>query len=397
MSNRPEPEIRHAPSRRLKIVAAGCVAVLVLIVGVGVLSRAHDSEKLTDWTHDQAIPTVEVIRPALNSGDQSLVLPGNVQAFYNASIHARVSGYLKRWYVDIGAPVKAGQLLAEIDTPELDQQLARARADLATAEANRQLAATTSDRWAGLLAKDAVSRQEADEKAGDLAAKASLVNAARAAVDQLRAEEAFKRILAPFGGVVTTRTTDIGALIAAGTPNDPGLFTVSDVHRLRVYVKVPQSYSAQIKPGLTAALSLPEYPGRTFEAKLSSTSDAVGEQSGTLLVELQLDNNDGLLKPGDYAEAHFALPAPGGMASVPASATIFRQNGLAVATVDSRNRILMKPITVRTDLGATIEVGAGLSPGDRIVDNPPDSLADGDLVRIAGASAARLAASRPGA
>ena len=326
MSNRPEPEIRHMPSRALKVVAAGFAVLLVVVVGVGLLARAHDDEKLTDWTRDQAIPTVEVIRPTLTSGAQSLVLPGNVQAYYNASIHARVSGYLKKWYLDIGAPVKAGQLLAEIDTPELDQQLARAKADLATAEANRQLAATTSERWAALLAKDAVSRQEAEEKAGDLAAKTSLVNAAKAAVDQLRAEEGFKRILAPFDGVVTARNTDIGALIAAGTPNDPGLFTVSDVHRLRVYVKVPQSYSAQIRPGLTATLSVPEHPGQTFEAKFSSTSEAVGEQSGTLLVELQIDNHEGLIKPGDYAEVHFALPAPGGLASLPASATIFRKS-----------------------------------------------------------------------
>jgi RND family efflux transporter MFP subunit len=395
MSSRPEPEARHAPSPRLKAVGAVCALGLVAIVVVGLVTRAWDSQKLADWTRDQAIPTVEIIRPTVGSGAQTLVLPGDVQAFYNASIHARVSGYLKRWYVDIGARVKAGQLLAEIDTPELDQQLARAQADLATAEANRRLAATTSERWAALLAKDAVSRQEAEEKAGDLAAKTSLVNAARAEVERLRAEEAFKRIVAPFDGVVTARSTDIGALIAAGAPNDSGLFTVSDVHRLRVYVRAPQNYAAQIEPGLVALLTVPEYPGRSFAATLSTTADAVGEQSGALLVELQTDNEQGLLKPGDYAQVQFSLPAPAGLTSVPASATIFRKSGLAVATVDSRNHIVMKPITVRSDLGATVEVAAGLSPGDRIVDNPPDSLADGDLVRIAGASARRLPGARP--
>jgi len=395
MSN-PSEVLHHKPVRRLKLAIAMGLGAAALIVGGGLLSRSLAHRSLSTWTRAQAIPTVVVIHPGRQSGPQFLVLPGNVQAFYTATIHARVSGYLKRWYQDIGARVRASQVLAEIDTPELDQQLARAKADLATAEANQRLAKTTSDRWAGLVAQDAVSRQDAEEKAGDLAAKTSLVNAARAEMDQLRAEESFKKILAPFDGVVTARSTDIGALIAAGTPNDPGLFTVSDVHRLRVYVQVPQRYSSQIKPGLTATLAVPEYPGKTFPATLSSTADAVGAQSGTLLVELQTENPNLVLKPGDYAQVRFALPSAAGLVTLPASATIFQQGGMAVATVGSDNHIIMKHISIGRDLGIYVEVASGLSPDDRIVDNPPDSLANGELVRIAGASARAIAATGGG-
>jgi RND family efflux transporter MFP subunit len=361
------------------------------------IGRALAGRDVSAWTREQAIPTVAIISPQGGAGSNSLVLPGTVRPFYDAQIHARVSGYLARWYTDIGAKVKSGQLLAEIDTPDLDQQLARAQADLAVAQANERLAATTSHRWSGLLTQDAVSHQEADEKAGDLAAKSSLTNAARAAVQQLRAEEAFKRIVAPFDGVVTARNTDIGALIAAGAPNDPGLFAVSDVHRLRIYVRVPQDYSSQIAAGATATLTVPEYPGQAFNASVSSTSGAVGDRTGALLVELQMDNPDGKLKPGDYAQVTFALPAHAGLLSVPASATLFLPKGLAVATVGANDRVVMKYVAVSRDLGTRIEISSGLSPTDKVVDNPPDSLEAGDLVRIAGSSAHSPAGAEQGA
>jgi RND family efflux transporter MFP subunit len=392
-----DPEaLRPDPQRWLRPAGLIGAAVAVLIVAVGLVSRVRANQDVKAWTSEAAISTVSVIAPTTVSGDQTLVLPGNVQAFYDAQIHARVSGYLKHWYQDIGAQVKTGQLLADIDTPELDQQLAQAKANLATTIANQSLAKTTAARWTSLLSDDAVSRQEAEEKTGDLEAKSSLVKAAQAEVQRLEALEAFKRITAPFDGVVTDRTTDIGALIAAGTPNDPGLFTVADVHRLRIYVKAPQSYSADLHPGQTAALSVPEHPGQTFMATLVSTSGAVSDQSGTMLVELQIDNASGALKPGDYAQVRFALPAPAGVIRLPASALMFRRQGMAVATIGPGDHVVMKPIAIARDLGASVEIASGLSPSDRVIDSPPDSLNNGEVVRVAGATARRANAPAAG-
>jgi RND family efflux transporter MFP subunit len=354
------------------------------------------SQQLQTWTEAQAVPTVTLIAPTPANGEQDLVLPGHVQAFYDAQIHARVSGYLKRWYQDIGAQVKAGQVLADIDTPELDQQLAQAQANLSIAKANQRLAVTTAGRWTSLLASDAVSKQEADEKSGDLDAKTSVVKAAEAEVHRLQALEAFKRITAPFDGVVTGRTTDIGALIAAGTPNDPGLFTVADVHRLRIYVKAPQAYSADIHPGMIATLTVPEHPGQTFTATLASTNGAVSDQSGTMLVELQIDNAGGLLKPGDYAQVRFGLPAAVGTVRLPASALMFRRGGMAVATLGANNRVVMRPIAIARDLGSVVEIASGLAPGDRVIDSPPDSLTGGEVVRIAGPASKRANSAQEG-
>lgn len=378
--------LRHRPIRWLK--PAGVIGLVVAagVVGAGVLSRSMASQSLKQWTAAQAIPTVRVARPDASLGDQSLVLPGQAQAFYTATIRARVDGYLKRWYDDIGAKVAAGTVLAEIDTPELDQQLAQAKADLATAIANQRLAQTTAKRWNSLLSQDAVSRQEAEEKNGDLDAKTALVNAAQANVQRLQALEGFKRIVAPFSGVVTARNTDIGALINTGNPNDPGLFTVSDVHRLRIYVSVPQSEAAQIHPGEPVTLSAPEYPGRTFQATLVSTSGAIAAQSGALLAEAQLDNPDGALKPGDYVQVTFAMPSQAGALRVPGSALIFGEDGMTVAVVNATGRVTLKKVTIARDLGSTVEIAAGLSPTDIVVDDPPDSIVNGELVRIGGAA-----------
>jgi multidrug efflux system membrane fusion protein len=378
--------LRHTPPRRLKLYGLIALGVAAVVVVAGVLSRASANQTLRTWTNDQAIPTVSVIR--LNDSAQgALVLPGDVEAFNTAPIHARVPGYLKRWYADIGAPVKAGQILAEIDTPDLDQQLIQAKADLATAVANQQLSATTAQRWAGLVAQDAVSRQDADNKNGDLAAKTALVASARANLDRLQALEGFKRIIAPFDGVVTTRSTDIGALISVGGPTDVPLFTVADERRLRIYVRVPQSYTASIKPGMTATFTVPEYPGRSFTATLATTADAITPQNGTLLVQLQIDNTDSALKAGDYAQVRFALPAAGAL-QAPASALMFRDAGMAVAAIGPDGRVAIKPVQMGQDVGPTVEIAGGLTAADRVIDNPPDSLRAGDRVRIAASGGA---------
>jgi multidrug efflux system membrane fusion protein len=380
MPDQPDTSRRVSP-RRLKIVGAAAAVVAVGVVTLGVITRVSADQNVGTWTNAQAIPTVKVISLG-QTGLQTLVLPGDVQAFNTAPIYARVSGYLKAWYLDIGASVKAGQTLAEIDTPELDQQLAQSKAALQTSIANQHLSDTTARRWGGLLSQDAVSQQDADMKNGDLAAKNAMMAQSQANVAQLQALESFKRITAPFDGVVTTRSTDIGDLINIGGPSTVPLFTVSDVSKLRIYVRVPQNYSAGIQPGMTAQFTVPEYPGRTFTAQLAASADAITPQSGTLLVQLQIDNTDRALKPGDYAQVRFSLP-PNGAIQVPATALMFRDNGMSVALVGAGGRVTMKPVTVVRDLGTTVEVAAGLTPADRVIDNPPDSLRPGDQVHIA--------------
>jgi RND family efflux transporter MFP subunit len=383
-SQQPEDIKRYSVPRHLKTIGAVVVVLAVGVVAVGLIGRVHADQRAGAYASQQLVTNVKVLDLGGVNGGGNLVLPAGVEAFNDAPIHARVSGYLKRWYVDIGSPVKAGRLLAEIDTPELDQQLTQAKADLATAQANEALSQTTATRWAALLTRNAVSRQEADEKNGDLAAKRSLVNAAQANVDRLKATEAFKRIVAPFDGTVTSRSTDIGALITVGGASDVPLFTVSDERRLRIYVHVPQSYIAEVQPGMMASFTVPEYPGRTFRAPLLTTSDAVNTQSGALLLQLQIDNADGALKPGDYAQIRFALPAQSGVVLLPATALTFRTNGMAVAVVGQNGRAVVKPVQIGRDFGQNVEVGAGLSPSDRVIDNPPDVLETGDAVRVVG-------------
>jgi RND family efflux transporter MFP subunit len=380
--------LRHQPPRRLKALGVTALGLAVGIVAVGTLSRVHADQTLRRRTSAEAAPVVRLANVGGgDAGGQALVLPGAVQAFYDAPIHARVSGYLKRWYADIGSRVKAGQLLAEIDTPDLDQQLNQAKADLATAAANQQLSQTTASRWAGLLAKDAVSHQDADNKNGDLAAKTALVASARANVQRLQALESFKRITAPFDGVVTTRSTDIGALITVGGVTDTPLFTVAAENRLRVYVQVPQNYSADIKPGMTASFTVPEHPGQVFTAQMATSADAITPQSGTLNVQLQIDNSGNQLKPGDYAQVRFTLPANGAVIRLPASALMFRDSGMSVAVLGRSGRVAIKPVTIGRDFGATVEIADGLTAADRVIDNPPDSLRAGDVVQLARAGA----------
>jgi RND family efflux transporter MFP subunit len=377
------------PSRRsLRIAAVVAAVIAVIVVVVGILSRAHETARTRTWTRAQEIPAVATISPTRESGSQNLVLPGALQAFYNAQIYARVSGYVHGWYDDIGAHVKKGEVLATIDTPELDQQLIQARADLVSAQAAMQLAKTTAVRWKTLLAQDAVSKQESDEKNGDFLVKSALVNASEAGVQRLQVLKGFAKITAPFDGFVTTRKIDIGALVNAGAAAaaNSELFDVAEVDKLRLYVRTPQSYISRIHPGMGAVITVPEYPGRTFPAVLTSTSNAVNDNSGTLLVELLVQNPGDVLKAGDYAEVTFDLPTTGptssGSLRLPSSALLFLKTGLEAAVVGPDDRVHLRPVKVGRDLGSSMEISSGLSTTDRVINNPPDSIAEGELVRV---------------
>ena len=358
--------------------------VVALIFAVwGVISRVHSRSKLATDTNTEAIPQVTTLKPARSPASENLVLPGNVQAFFEAPIYARTSGYLKMWYTDIGTPVKKGQLLAEIDSPEVDQQYSQAQADLGTAHANSQLAITTNERWKGLLATKSVSQQDADTKASDEAAKRAAEAAAAANVARLRDLESFKRVLAPFDGVVTQRTTDIGALIAAGQNAGNALFRVADTSKLRIYVLVPEPYAAVTVPGMQSELRFAEHPGKNYDAQAVRTSNALDPSARTLQVELQLDNHQGEVLPGAYAEVHFKLPSSAQTLRLPANTVLFRAAGMQVATVDNSDKIKLKNILQGRDFGKTIEVLDGVDQNDVVVVNPPDSITDGVAVRIA--------------
>ena len=365
------------------LIIGGALVCLIAILGIGL--RLHAQSQVKQWTDVQAIPTVDVVSPQPTAKTEELVLPGTLSAYFDAPIYARVNGYLKRWYVDIGAHVHAGQALADIETPELDQQIHQVEADVVTAKANDALDKLTADRWKKMLASQSVSQQEADEKAAAYAVSQARVDEAQADLDRLKALEGFKHVVAPFDGIVTARNTDVGNLINAGAGGKGSeLFRVADEHEARVYVDVPQTDAGQIKLGLTAQLQLPENPGVTVPAKVAAISDAVSVASRTMQVELMADNPDHLLLPGDYVEVRFQIPAPLHVMQLPTTALIFRKEGLQVATVDHQNHIVLKPIQLAEERGAVVEVNLGLLPEDRVVDNPPDSIAGGELVRIAG-------------
>jgi len=366
--------------KRTGIIAA---VAAIAVVGIGIGTRVHSQAQLATWTHDQSTPTVNVIHAKPSAATTALTLPATLQALQSAPIYARTSGYMRKWFVDIGDNVGRGQLLAVIDAPEVDQQLAAARADLQTARANQQLAATTATRWRSMLGKDAVSKQETDEKVGDLAAKSAVANAARANVSRLQYQQGFTRLTAPFAGVVTTRSTDIGALVTAGSAASAPLFTVSDVSKIRAFVKVPQAYSAQVRPGMEVQLTLPEYPGRTFNAVMTRSAGAVDTGSGTVLVELLADNSDRALKPGAYSQATFPIGGAGNAVELPASAMIIGKNGTQVAVLDAGGKVRLKTVTIGRDLGDRVQISAGLTPADQVIDNPPDSIQSGDKVQVA--------------
>jgi RND family efflux transporter MFP subunit len=363
----------------LAIVAAA------LLVVFGILPRIQARTALRQETARMAVPTVAVVQPKRSAPAQEIVLPANVQAFADAPIYARTNGYLKRWYVDIGSRVKEGQLLAEIDTPEVTQQLRQARADLGTTQANLNLSKITADRYQGLLKTDSVSKQESDNAAGDYEAKQANVQSAQANVRRLEELQSFQKIYAPFSGVITARNTDVGALINSGSTGGNGneLFHIAQPDKLRVYVSVPQVYSQAAKPGLTADLTLAEFPGRRFQGKLVRTANAIDPASRTLLVEIAVNNPTGQLFTGSYAEVHFKLPTPASSLILPVNTLLFRSEGLRVATVGQGQKVELKQITLGHDFGGEVEVVAGLDGNENVIINPPDSVTDGETVRIA--------------
>lgn len=370
-------------SGTLKKVGIGAAVIALAVVAFGVATRISATNDLETVAEQASMPTVSVVSPTAAQGGDGLVLPGNVQAYNSAAINARTNGYVRRWLADIGDRVQAGQTLAILDAPEIDQRLAQAKADYQTALANQRLAATTSKRWNAMLAQDAVSQQEADEKAGDLAAKTALANAALASVRELNALHGFTRLSAPFSGVVTSRSAQVGALVVAGNAASQPLFTVSDVHRMRIYVRVPQVYSSQIHAGMKASLSLPEFAGREFEASLTRSANSVDAQSGAMLVELQADNSDGALKPGAFAHVRFAIEGAAGGLRLPGSTILAAEDGPSVALVGSDGKVTLRRVTIARDEGKTVLVSVGLKPGDKVIDSPPDSIRTGDRVRVA--------------
>jgi RND family efflux transporter MFP subunit len=382
----PEPSTDESDKnlrRKIRRYSLILLVVALSLAAWGELSRVRARSSLGKESAAAAIPAVITVTPNRTSLGEELVLPGTVQAYIEAPIYARTSGYLKDWRTDIGTQVTKGQLLGEIETPEVDQQLSQAEADLATARANESLSNTTNVRWKGLLATESVSIQDADEKAGDAAAKKAAAASAAANVARLRELESFKRVVAPFSGVITARNTDIGALINAGQSAGAELFRIADVHKLRIYVQVPEAYAAATSPGLEAELRFAEQPNKAFTAKTVRTSNALDPTLRTLQVELELDNAHREVFPGAYAEVHFKLPASAESLRLPANTVLFRAAGLQVATLDGQKRVKLKSIVQGRDFGNTIEIVSGLEPNDVVILNPPDSLTDGVLVRIA--------------
>jgi RND family efflux transporter MFP subunit len=380
--------------RRLTIAGISAASLAAIVVVMGLTSRKMADAKLSQWTEEQAIQTVAVVTPDTRGKRTTLDLPGRLEAYTQAQLYARVSGYLKEWKADIGTPVKAGDLLAEIDAPDLDQQIMQAQASLASAQANLTLAQATLQRGQQLINSGAVSKQDLDQRAADSANKDGLAKSAQANLDRLRVREKYKRITAPFDGLVTTRNTDVGALINAGSGGAP-LFIVSDTGKLRVYVNVPQNYVPNIRMGTKAKLSVPEYPGKTFPAIMEASAQAVDVASGTTRMLLIVDNAGGQLMTGGFTNVSFELPHPEMAINVPASALIFNQTGLRVATVDDSNRVILKEVTIARDLGREVEIGSGLTPEDRVIESPPDGIASGDQVRIAGIPQKADAAGKP--
>lgn len=374
---------RRKLKSRVKRYALIAVVVAVVLALWGIGSRIESRRQLRKSTEQDAVLTVATAKPELSNAGNELVLPGIVQAYIESPIYARTNGYLRVWYTDIGARVHKGQLLAEIETPEVDRELAQARADLDTAEANFALSKITNDRWQGLLKTQAVSKQDADNRAGDAAAKGAMVESARQNVKRLSDLESFKRVLAPFDGVVTARNTDVGYLINAGQAPGTELFRVADIHKLRIYAQVPEAYAAATETGLRAQLHFAERPGKSYEADTVRTSNALDPSARTLQVELQLDNREAQLFPGSYTEIHFRLPSSTETLRVPANTILFRADGLQVAVVQEQGTIKIKKVDQGRDFGKTVEILTGLDPQDAVVVNPPDSIADGMHVRIA--------------
>ncbi|HZU25792.1 MAG TPA: efflux RND transporter periplasmic adaptor subunit [Bryobacteraceae bacterium] len=366
-------------------IVVGAVAVLLgVFIHSGIASRVAAESALVHETREAAVQDVSVTHAKLSDATEEVVLPGNIQAFTDSPIYARTNGYLKRWYADIGTRVSAGQLLAEIDTPEVDQQLQQARADLETAQANYKLAQSTAARWQFLLKSQSVSQQETDEKVGDLNAKKAMVDSAASNVRRLEDLQSYEKVYAPFDGVITARDTDIGALVSAGSTSGHELFHLASINRLRVFVSVPEVDQRAARSGARADLTLTEFPGRTFPGAIARNSSAIDPASRTLLVEVDVNNPSRELLPGAYVSVHLKMPSKVQALTIPVNTMLFRSEGLRVAVVRD-NRAQLTPITIGRDFGNEVEVVAGLRPSDPIIVNPPDSLVAGAKVRVTGA------------
>jgi len=394
--NEPSPydAARAAPVK----IGRGLIFLLIIagaVAAYGVVERRRDERELASWTQQQAIPAVSLISPGRETGTREVVLPGDVEAYFDASIHGQVSGYVSAWRADIGAQVHKGDVLAVVDTPELDERISAAQGELEKAKANLTLAKVTADRWSELRASAAVSQQAADEKESDLSAKTAELSAAQANFDRMKALKAFANIVAPFDGVVTGRNVDVGSLVRDGSSPTP-LFSVADVHKMRIYVRAPESYAAEMKVGVKATFELPEYPNRQFTAKIDTTSRAIDKKSRTLLVELIADNPQGLLSPGAFTRVRFAIAGDANAMTLPANALLFREDGASVAVVGADSRVTLKKVQISRDFGNDLEIAGGLDPQARIVANPPDSLAEGEQVRVVPGVAGSEAAAAPG-
>jgi RND family efflux transporter MFP subunit len=382
--SQPDRNASRPVPRRFALVGGAFALLAIAVVAYGLGTRQAQNAHLQEVTEAQAAPVVALVTPASVSNSAVLDLPGRLEAYIQAPIYARVPGYLKSWNHDIGAKVKAGDVLAEIDTPDLDQQLAQARADLSVAQANAKLAQIGAERWQSLASTDAVAKQDVDQRTFTWNANVAQVKAAQANVDRLVAEEGFKRLRAPFDGIVTARETDIGALINVGAAGGAQLFVVSETGKLRVYVNVPQNFVPSVPPGTKATIGVPEHPGKTYIGMVEASAQAVNASTGTTLMQLIVDNAAGELMPGDYASIHLQMAVTANVLSVPSSALIFDAKGLSVATVEAGDRVLIKPVSIARDLGTVVELASGVSPADRVIENPPDGIGNGVLVRLAG-------------
>ena len=376
---------QKAPARRngVFVLLAVIVVALVLVGGFTLLQRRTQYAALAEETEKLAVPTVGVFHPTVESAQEDLALPGTLQAYVESPIYARTNGYVKKWYHDIGSRVKEGELLADIDTPEVDQQLAQARSDLNTAQANANLSRITANRFTELIKTDGVSKQEVDNATGDYAAKEATAASAQANVRRLEQLESFKHIYAPFSGVITRRNVDIGNLINAGNGGiAEQLFFLAQTDPMRVYVNVPEMYAPDAKPGLKAYLELTQYPGRRFEGKVVRTADAIDLATRTLLTEVDVPNHSGELLPGGYSQVHLAVKVTGARLQVPVNALLFRSEGLRAVKIDADHKAHLQALTIGRDYGTSLEVLQGLSADDWIVLNPPDSLAEGEKVNV---------------
>jgi len=382
--------------RRRGFAIAGLVVALILVVVMidGVWDRKSSAARLKVDTDAQIIPTVSVIQPKAASRNPHLDLPGRLDAYYRAPIFARVNGFLKAWYVDIGGRVKAGQLLAEIEAPDLDQQLMQAKGALSSATAAETLAKVTAERWTTLGQTNTLSKQAVDEKTGDLSVKEANVKVAKADVDRLDVLANFKKVVAPFDGVVTARNTDVGSLINAGANAGLPLFVVSDVSKLRLSINVPQAYVPSVPISSKVDIKVPEHPGKTYSGVVEASTRAVDEASGTTRMQVVVDNPSGELMPGAYANALVTLPREMQVLSIPSSALIFDKRGLQVAVVDADNKVELRPVKIAKDKGQTIELSSGVTATDRVIESPPDGLADGDMVHLVSANAAPMSAAK---